>query len=293
MEALGAYLKKNREQRGVSLEEMAASTKINLSVLSYLEEDKFDKLPAPVFVKGFIKAYLAYLGINPKEAILFYELISGDAQKKPQILSPMSVDQKDEAQQTERVYNIKLSQRGLIVVIAVAAALVLALMYFVIFPSSSSDDMSDYRKRMLLRMAPQPAETKVETPPAETAVQTTTPEAPKTEPVVKVVEKKPETTPAPATPPADPQKIIIKAKQDVWVKAQIDDGKPFDFLLRSNNTKKLEAKKELKILLGDAAAVDLEYQGQVMTDLGQKGFTRSIVFPGLGRWKDAIVQQLP
>ncbi len=288
MEALGAYLKKNREQRGVSLEEMAASTKINLSVLSYLEEDKFDKLPAPVFVKGFIKAYLVYLGINPKEAILFYELISGDSQKKPQILSPMSVDNKENEQQAEKIYNIRLSQKGLIIVISVAAALVLALMYFVIFPSSS-DDMSDYRKRMLLRMAPQPVETKVTTPQVEAPVETAPLTETKPAPVVKAPEKKPEPV-APVTPIPDPQKIIIKAKQDVWVKAQIDGGKPFDFLLRSNNTKKLEAKKELKILLGDAAAVELEYQGEVMKDLGEKGYTKSIVFPGLGRWKDAMVQ---
>ena len=55
MGTLGAYLKKTRELHGISIEELASSTKINISVLAALENDDFKKLPAAIFVKGFIK----------------------------------------------------------------------------------------------------------------------------------------------------------------------------------------------------------------------------------------------
>ena len=296
MEALGAYLKKNREQRGVSLEEMAASTKINISVLSFLEEDRFDKLPAPVFIKGFIKAYLGYLGLNPKEAVLFYELITGEAQKKQQILSPVTAEQQNNDRSDQKIYNIRLSQRGLIIIASVSVAMILTIMYFVIFPSSSNDDMSEYRKRMLLRMS-KPTEAKVEKVPAivetapvtETTTTTTATATPAKKEEAKVV---PAVVAAPKAPvvPDNPQKIVIKAQQDVWVKAQVDDGKPFDFLLRAGSVRKLDAKRELKILMGNTNSATVEYQGELIKDLGEKGRTRSIVFPGLERWKDAIVQ---
>ncbi len=290
METLGAYLKKNREQRGVSLEEMASNTKINISVISFLEEDRFDKLPASVFVKGFIKSYLGYLGLNPKEAVLFYELISGEAQKKPKILSPVTEQQNNQSDKNneksmgKKVYNIKFSQRSLVIFGSVSIAIIIVLMYFIIFPSSSTDDISEYRKRMLLRMAPQPATQPV---PQQEVVATL--------PVVVAP------TPTPPSPPVvvkatvpviseNPQKVILKVQQDAWFKAQIDDGKPFEFLLRKGNVKKLDAKKVLKIFVGDTSVSSIEYQGELLKDLAQQGRTRSFVFPGLDRWKDAAVQ---
>ena len=87
------------------------------------------------------------------------------------------------------------------------------------------------------------------------------------------------------------QRVTIKTEKDLWVKAQLDDGAIFDFLLRSGGVKKLEAKKEIKILLGDASAAVIEYNGEAISDLGSKGHMRSIVFPGLGKWKDAVQVQ--
>lgn len=50
----GDFLKKIREARRISIEEMSSSTKINKSYLIAIEDENFGKLPAPVFVRGFI-----------------------------------------------------------------------------------------------------------------------------------------------------------------------------------------------------------------------------------------------
>ncbi|GEM_PF-1160292 len=72
-EGFGQYLRSQRELRQISLEEVAAGTKIGIHLLKALEEDRWDALPAEVFVKGFIKSYAEYIGLDPEDTLLRYE----------------------------------------------------------------------------------------------------------------------------------------------------------------------------------------------------------------------------
>jgi flagellar biosynthesis protein FlhG len=64
----GADLRRIREARGVSLRHIATVTKIGMRFLEYLEEDRFDFLPAPVYLRGFLQAYARLVGIDPRRA---------------------------------------------------------------------------------------------------------------------------------------------------------------------------------------------------------------------------------
>ena len=68
-EISGADLKEIRNELGVTIETIHQETKIRLDYLNYLEEDRMEKLPAAVFLKGFVKAYLKSLCIEPAEEI--------------------------------------------------------------------------------------------------------------------------------------------------------------------------------------------------------------------------------
>jgi hypothetical protein len=71
--ALGEYLRGLRLRRNGSLEEMARSTRISERHLRALEsDDRQPDLPAPVFVKGFIRAYCDFLGEPADEALRLY-----------------------------------------------------------------------------------------------------------------------------------------------------------------------------------------------------------------------------
>ncbi len=72
-ESVGEFLKRERELRQITLEEVAEGTKISIRRLRSIEADQFDDLPAEVFVKGFIKAYAEYIGIDPTDALLRLE----------------------------------------------------------------------------------------------------------------------------------------------------------------------------------------------------------------------------
>ncbi len=68
MESFGQYLKNLREEAGKSLEEIAENTKIAMTNLEFLEQDRYDLLPPRVFVKGFIRSYVQELGLNADES---------------------------------------------------------------------------------------------------------------------------------------------------------------------------------------------------------------------------------
>jgi len=64
-EALGgASLRRARLRRGVDLDHVADVTKISASYLRFLEQESFDDLPAPVYVRGFVSAYARTLGLD-------------------------------------------------------------------------------------------------------------------------------------------------------------------------------------------------------------------------------------
>ncbi len=64
----GADLRKIREARGLSLRHIATVTKIGKRFLEYVEEDRFEFLPAPVYLRGFLQAYARLVGIDPRQA---------------------------------------------------------------------------------------------------------------------------------------------------------------------------------------------------------------------------------
>jgi transcriptional regulator with XRE-family HTH domain len=72
MESIGSYLKEIRKRKNISLEEVREKTKLSLNVLRALEEDRFSDY-APAHIKGFLKIYCRFLGIEPSELISEYE----------------------------------------------------------------------------------------------------------------------------------------------------------------------------------------------------------------------------
>ena len=69
MESIGAYLRRERELRQVSLEELFQLTRIPLKSLSALEDDRFDDLPGEVFVRGFLRSCAIALDLDPEELL--------------------------------------------------------------------------------------------------------------------------------------------------------------------------------------------------------------------------------
>lgn len=72
-DSFGAYLKNQRELRGISLEDIANATRIPMKHLEALEEDRYDDLPGEVFIKGYIRGYGEALGADVDDLLSAYD----------------------------------------------------------------------------------------------------------------------------------------------------------------------------------------------------------------------------
>lgn len=69
----GEFLRNERELRGMSLEEISASTKVNTRFLEAIEKDDLSVLPAKTFAKGFLRAYARMVGLDEDLVLTNFE----------------------------------------------------------------------------------------------------------------------------------------------------------------------------------------------------------------------------
>lgn len=83
MGELGDLLRKTREEKGLSLVQAEEATRIRHAYLQALEEEAFDRLPAAVYVKGFLKNYALFLGLDASTTLELYHPISAQGSPQP------------------------------------------------------------------------------------------------------------------------------------------------------------------------------------------------------------------
>src|SRR5271167_1866961 len=70
----GEHLRREREMRGVSLDEISAATRISTRFLEAIEKDQWDQLPGGVFNRGFIRSVARFLGLDEDALVAEYAL---------------------------------------------------------------------------------------------------------------------------------------------------------------------------------------------------------------------------
>jgi DnaJ-class molecular chaperone len=78
----GRELKQVRERMGIELQTVSKETKISLKILESLEEENFEKLPALVYLKGFLKSYAQCLGLDSQKVVEEYVKSVRELKKK-------------------------------------------------------------------------------------------------------------------------------------------------------------------------------------------------------------------
>jgi cytoskeletal protein RodZ len=74
----GERLKRERELREVSPNEIVVATRISLRFLEALENEDWDKLPGGIFNRGFVRAIARYLGLDEENLLAEYDQARGD-----------------------------------------------------------------------------------------------------------------------------------------------------------------------------------------------------------------------
>jgi cytoskeletal protein RodZ len=77
--AFGEHLRRERELRGILLEEICAGTRISMHFLEALESGDWNELPGGVFRRGFIRSVSRFLGLDEESMVAEYALETNDS----------------------------------------------------------------------------------------------------------------------------------------------------------------------------------------------------------------------
>jgi cytoskeleton protein RodZ len=244
IETAGARLKKIRQERGLSLEDVQKKTKIHLNVLRTIEGDSISDL-SPIYLKGFIKIYCNYLGLDAKDYI-------GQSNQPPKPILNATVgrplgERIEKKPSFIKNASIKLStwhppaNLKKIIIFAVLAVILIFLGINLIKFISLRHKRSRSLERTKLSMP-------VSTP------KTITP------PQVKVQKDIPQGF-----------TLGIFARNKSWISAKVDGKVVFHGVLVRGRSETWHAKEQVELALGDAGAVELQVNDQRFTTLGRRG----------------------
>ena len=228
---VGSILRAAREEKGVSLEAVAAATRIRLNFLRDLERDMFDSLPPAVYVAGFIRNHCDFLGVDARAAIEGYSLQTAEPGVKlmPDTGMPIGSGK-------------AVSVRSLVIIVVILGALVVGT-------------------NVLYRNYQPPDPSK---PPDPTVVVTTAAAARTVLPAFNA----PSTTPEPT---ANALEFEVIAELNVNIQATIDGKIVFSGFMNQGERKRWTAAESVSLITNNAGGLRIVINGRPQDQLGRVG----------------------
>lgn len=235
---IGARLREAREARGLSLRQIAGTTKIAVGVLEALEKNDISRLPGGIFGRAFVRAYAQEVGLDPEEIIREFIVqfpIETVTQGHP---AARPSEDREAADSAERAAWI--TGRLALISIPVAA--------LVVFATSGRSGAPTEGQ------APAPTYAAEPRPPAA---------APSSRGEVRA-----DITPSQSEPPLV---LSLAASGPCWVSIEIDGLVVFEREMRAGDRQRFEIDREFTIRAGNAAALALSIDGREIRSLGGSG----------------------
>lgn len=239
--SFGEELRREREIRGISLKEIADSTKISKRFLEAIERNDHKTLPAPVFTRGFVREYARYLGLNADEIVNRYNYAAaGD-------------DRIEQSQHLERLVQVQSPtrpkkpipppyariDRNLIILGVIVIALA-GVFYWAVKNRQQGTHIAESESQVISAKIPPVA--------ATTATET-------------------------GTVAGDALlRLVISAHDDSWVILEADGKTVVNERMRKGDQRSVEAKETFRFrTVGNAGGIALTLNGLKLQALGREG----------------------
>ena len=244
MDDFGGKLRQARERRGISLRQIAASTKIAAAALDALERNDISKLPGGIFSRAFVRSYAVEVGLDPDETVK--EFLERFNQEPPPSAEAMAAAIPEEEKQFEH------RQRQAVKALAFGAALLVILIVILYFVLRG-------------RSAPPPASTPppVATEPAPAPVDTAPPPGDAG-------------APTGSAPLAGQLKLEVHPVSECWVSLTVDGRKLFARVMQPGERESHIVQREAIVDVGDAGAFAFSVNGRPGKPLGDKGQVKTL-----------------
>jgi len=242
MSDFGGKLRLARERRGISLRQIAASTKISIAALEALERNDMSKLPGGIFSKAFVRSYAVEVGLDPDEtAREFLERFQGApvAPISPSIIA--AEESKFEAQQRIAGVVLKLA--------LISVPLIGVVLYFTMRSRPADRSVAPE----MSTSAPPPVDSRV---PLSTSA-----------------------APSPAAPAAAVAPITMTLElhptAECWIKLTVDGQPVLSRLMLAGEKEVRQIRDTAVIEVGNAGAFAFSVDGRPGKSLGQTGQVRT------------------
>lgn len=286
MGAFGERLRRERELRQITLDEISTSTKIARRHLEALELEDFDALPGGIFNKGFVRAYARYVGIDEEQAVADY-LAADQQQVQTEVKFPLEVHKSTALNPRRSRVPILLALLALVLILGGWGLLKRHRAQQAANPVNTSTSASSNSGAS----AVQPAQTAPVTNPAPS----TNASEQKTDAATAKDASVPNTdqTQTPATTDTKSFTVVVKASESSWVSIKADGNTVVERIFDPGEEQPTSAGKEIVVTVGNAAGVDVSFNGASQGVLGQEGKTRVLVFTPAGLQNKPVPQTSP
>jgi cytoskeletal protein RodZ len=276
--SFGERLKKEREKRGMTLEEVSGVTKVSVRNLRALEQEKFDQMPGGIFNRGFVRAYAKHLGLDDDQVVADYMEAAGESvprlepadapppsrtPEKPGIAPSVPGPLAANGQQEEPSAQVPWAA---LIGLVVLGTVVLGFWSY-----------HSHRKAV----EPGPAERPTtahftESQPAETAPSGATPLPAAGSPSPAATEA------TPASASGGGFDLALRAHDEVWLSSAVDGKPPSESIMEDGQSITVHASDRAILKVGNAAALDVVFNGQKVPVHALEGEVRTLTFTASG-----------
>ena len=286
MGSFGNKLKREREMRGVTLDEISESTKIARRHLEALENEDFGSLPGGVFNKGFVRAYARFIGIDEDQAVADY-VAAGNEAPPPEDRFPLEIHEKPDRQLNPRSSSLPLIASVVALVLVVAGSAMwrakhhstAAALAAPSIPAQSETLQGNGDSADQTSTASSQAE--ADNPDRKGAAVEKRVAATDSRETASLEPKAPETDSTPAIPESS-FVVLIKAKEDAWISVVADGRRVSHGILKADKQRIIRAGKQILLTTGNAGGIDISFNGKPLGVIGNESEARTLIFTPTG-----------
>ncbi len=261
----GEELRRERELREVTREQLADVTKVSVRQIEALEAGRFELLPSRVFARGFVLALARQLGLDAERTAAAFNHVHEGWSAERERTSASSAGSSTSSHRirlSRPRKNVSLNTTAL----GVAVALVLALLTgvaAVLKGRAGASEGSVARNETPVEATPVPDALRL--PPAIAGAVIPVPsESPLVEPAIA--------KPAQAVaPPGTGRTLTLTFSDDCWTEVSVDGRVLAAELFRKGTTRRFEGGRTFVLTLGNAGGVEVDVDGAAIGAVGQLG----------------------
>ncbi len=259
----GEELRRERELREVTREQLAEVTKVSVRQIEALETGHFEHLPSRVFARGFVLAIARHLGLDAERtAAGFNHVHEGWSVEREKTTSNSFNSASHRIRLSRPRKNVSLNTTAL----GVGVALVLALVTFVaaVLKGRASTEGPVARREAAVEAAT-PVPEALRLPPAIALAAVPVPSGePLLEPAVA-------RAPQPGSSPGGGRILTLTFSDDCWTEVSVDGRVIAAELFRKGTTRRFEGGRTFVLTLGNAGGVEVDVDGAAIGAVGQLG----------------------